>query len=191
MTTLAAVKKNGYAAIAADTLTTFGSLKESAEYVVNHRKIFKYRDNYIALSGWGTSQHALEDFFAGTKKEISFGSVGEIFRAGLLIHRELKENYFLRAEDGDSDAFETSRSDILIANPSGIFALTEYRYVQEFSKFYSYGSGSEYALGAMLVSYPDESKSAAEIAETGVRAGIEFDDGSGLPIDCYTVKLRA
>jgi ATP-dependent protease HslVU (ClpYQ) peptidase subunit len=190
MTTMAVVKKNGYAAIAADTLTTFGNLKESAEYIINHRKIFKYRDNYIGLSGWGASQHALEDFLSTTRKKISFAGVGEIFRAGLMIHRELKENYFLRPEDGDSDAFETSRSDILIVNPNGIFALTEYRYVQEFSRFYSYGSGSEYALGAMFVIYEDESKSAEDIARSGVRAGIEFDDGSGLPIDCFTVKLR-
>jgi ATP-dependent protease HslVU (ClpYQ) peptidase subunit len=190
MTTIAAVKKNGYAAIAADTLTTFGNLKESADYIVNHRKIFKYGDNYIALSGWGVSQHALEDFLGATKKKISFDSVQEIFRAGLLIHRELKENYFLRPEDTDSDAFETSRSDILIINPSGVFALTAYRYVQEFSKFYSYGSGNEYALGAMFASYDDESKSAEDVARIGVSAGVEFDDGSGMPLDCYTVKLR-
>jgi ATP-dependent protease HslVU (ClpYQ) peptidase subunit len=190
MTTIAVVKKNGFAAIAADTLTTFGSLKESADYIINHGKIFRYRDNYIATSGWAASQHALKDFLGATKKDISFASVDEIFRAGLLIHRELKENYFLRPEEGDSEPFETSRSDILIANPNGIFALTEYRYVQEFSKFYAYGSGNEYALGAMFVIYDDESKSAEEIAKTGVSAGIEFDDGSGPPIDCYTIKLR-
>jgi len=190
MTTVAVVKKNGYAAIAADTLTVFGNMKESAEYIVNHGKIFKYRDNYIGLSGWGVAQHALEDFLGRTKKEISFAGTSEIFRAGLLIHREMKENYFLRSEGNETDAFETSQSDILIINPNGIFALTEYRYVQEFAKFYSYGSGGDYALGAMFASYDDESKSAEDIAGIGVSAGIEFDDASGLPIDCYSVKLR-
>lgn len=190
MTTVAVVKKNGYAAIAADTLTVYGSTKESAKYIVNHGKIFKYRDNYIGLSGWGVAQSALEDFLGSTKKKISFAGTGEIFRAGLLIHRELKENYFLRTDGSDSDAFETSQSDILIVNPNGIFALTEYRYVQEFAKFYSYGSGGDYALGAMFASYDDEAKSAEDIARIGVSAGIEFDDGSGLPMDCRTVKLH-
>jgi ATP-dependent HslUV protease subunit HslV len=190
MTTIAVVRKNGYAAIAADTLTIFGGLKESADYVVNHQKIFKYRDNYIALSGWGVAHLALEDLLARTKKKISFGSANEVFRSALSIHQKLKENYFLRPEDGESDAFETSRSEILIANPSGIYAVSEYRYVQEFSRFYAYGSGGDFAQGAMFAVYHDESKSAEDIVKTGVSAGIEFDDGSGMPIDCYTVKLR-
>ena len=39
MTTVAVVRKNGVAAIAADTLTKWGPVKESATYVVNHEKI--------------------------------------------------------------------------------------------------------------------------------------------------------
>ena len=165
MTTIVAVKKNGYVAIAADTLTSFGHTKESSNYVVNSEKIFKYHENYLAVTGWGSSQQALEDFLAKTKKKISFENVADIFRAGLLIHKELKDNYFLRPEDEESDSFETSRADILIANPCGIFALTSYRYVQEFSKFYAYGSGNEYAIGAMFAKYDDEDKSAEYIAD--------------------------
>lgn len=190
MTTIVVVKKNGFAAIAADTLTTFGSTKESAEYVVNNEKIIRYRENYLALTGWGSSQHALEDLLSRTKKKISFETVADIFRAGLLIHQELKDNYFLLPEDSDSDSFETSRSDILIANSDGIFALTEYRYVQEFSRFYAYGSGNEFALGAMFAVYGDEDKTAEEVALVGINAGAEFDDGTSLPANCYTVKLN-
>lgn len=190
MTTIVAVRKNGYAAIAADTLTSFGHTKESANYVVNSEKIFKYRDNYLAMTGWGSFQQALEDFLSNTKHKISFNSTADIFRASLLIHRELKENYFLRPDDSDSDSFETTRADILIANSFGIFALTEYRYVQEFSKFYAYGSGNEYAVGAMYAVYNDENKSAEDIARIGIEVAAEFDDGSGLPMNCYTVKLK-
>lgn len=190
MTTIIVVKKNGSAAIAADTLTTFGSTKEPAEYIVNSEKIIKYRGNYLAMTGWGSSQHALEDFLNKTKKKISFDNVADIFQAGLLIHGELKDRYFLRPNDSDSDSFETSRSDILIANSRGIFALTEYRYVQEFSKFYAYGSGNEFALGAMFAVYNDENKTAEEIARIGINAGAEFDDGTSLPMTCYTIKLK-
>ncbi|MDH3492806.1 MAG: hypothetical protein OEM82_04595, partial [Acidobacteriota bacterium] len=90
----------------------------------------------------------------------------------------------------ESDAFETSRANMLLANPSGIYALSEYRYVKELARFYAYGSGSDYALGAMFVAYNDKSKSAADIAKIGVRAGAEFDDSTGLPMNCFTVKLK-
>ena len=38
MTTIAVVRKSGYAAIAADTLTKWGTGKESAAYVANNTK---------------------------------------------------------------------------------------------------------------------------------------------------------
>lgn len=134
MSTIVVVKKNGFAAIAADTLTTFGSMKESANFIVNHEKIIKYKDNYLAITGSGSYQQALEDLLFNNEQEVSFNSTTSIFRAGLWIHDELKENYFLRPSE-ENDTFETSRADILIANSFGIFALTEYRYVQSFPNF--------------------------------------------------------
>ncbi len=41
MTTVAVVRKEGVAAIAADTLTKWGSAKESAVYIANHEKILQ------------------------------------------------------------------------------------------------------------------------------------------------------
>lgn len=78
----------------------------------------------------------------------------------------------------------------MIANSSGIFGMSEYRYVQEYKKFYAHGSGNEYSLGAMFAVYNDENKTAEDIAKIGVLAGIEFDDGSGSPLDFYTLKLK-
>ena len=190
MTTLVVVKKGGFAAIAADTLTTFGHMKESAKYIVNHEKIIRYDENYLAITGSGSFHQALEDLLSNYEGKISFGSTADIFRAGLWIHDELKENYFLRSDTDDEDSFETSRADILIANACGIFALTEYRYVQEFSKFYAYGSGNEYAVGAMYSVYDDPAKSAEDIARLGIEVAAEFDDGTGLPMNCYTIKLK-
>jgi hypothetical protein len=50
MTTIVAVKKNGYATIAADTLSLWGNMKESAEHIVNHEKILKFQDNYLGFT---------------------------------------------------------------------------------------------------------------------------------------------
>lgn len=185
MSTIVVVKKNNETVIAADTLTTYGNTKESAGYIVNHEKIFEYRNNFLGVSGSASLAIAIQDFLSKTKKKVSFETVPEIFRFGLLLHRELKENYFLRPDDEED--FETFRGDILIANRRGIFGLSAYRYVQEYTRFYANGSGSPYALGAMFVDY-DSEKTAGEIADSGVRAGVEFDDASGLPITFYKIK---
>jgi len=41
MSTIVVVEKEGFATIAADSLTTWGSAKESAEYILNHQKILR------------------------------------------------------------------------------------------------------------------------------------------------------
>jgi ATP-dependent HslUV protease subunit HslV len=188
MSTITVVKKDGFASIAADTLTTFGSTKESAEYIVNSGKIVCYKDSFLGVSGSACLQIALEDFLLKAKKTIPLGNVPEIFRFGLSLHKSLKDNYFLQAQDDDD--FETFRGDILIMGPNGIFGISSYRYVQEFRKFYANGSGSEYALGAMYALYNDKEKKSEDIAKLGVEAGAEFDDGSGFPLDCYTIKVK-
>ena len=51
MTTIAVVKKNGRTAIAADTLTKWGSGKESAAYIENNNKIVQAGDTFIGACG--------------------------------------------------------------------------------------------------------------------------------------------
>ena len=185
MSTIVVVKKNNETVIAADTLTTYGNTKESAAYIVNNEKVYKYSDNFLGVSGSASLGIAVQDFLSRTKKKISLDTTAEVFRFGLLLHKELKENYFLRPDDEED--FETFRSDILIANKKGIFGLSAYRYVQEYTRFYANGSGAPYALGAIFARY-DSEKSAEELAGLGVEAGIEFDDGSGLPVTVFKVK---
>lgn len=187
MSTIVVVRKGEKAVIAADTLTTCGNTKESAEYVVNHEKIIAYKDNFLGISGSASLQIAVNCFLSETKKKIALDKINGIYKFGLVLHAELKDKHFLRADD-DED-FETFRGDILIANKYGIFGLSSYRYVQQYSKFYANGSGGEYALGAMFAVYKDENKSAEEIAAVGVQAGTEFDDGSAAPIQTFTVKI--
>ncbi|HUF05583.1 MAG TPA: hypothetical protein VMM38_15590 [Aridibacter sp.] len=188
MSTIVVVRKDGKAVIAADTLTTCGNTKESAEYVVNHQKIIGHQGSYLGITGSASLQIAVLDFLQRRKKRPTLTSVGDIYRFGLQLHRELKDEYFLRPDDEED--FETFRGDILIANSSGIYGLSSYRYVQEYSKFYANGSGAEYALGALFAIYRSD-KPVEEIAETAVRAGAEFDDGSALPITSHTVKLKS
>jgi ATP-dependent protease HslVU (ClpYQ) peptidase subunit len=189
MTTITVVRKGGLAAIAADTLTKYGYTKESAEYVVNHGKILKVGSSYIGLTGTVMLHHAVEIYFSGAGAKAKLTSVLDIFAAWNELHRVLKDEYYLNAHAGDDDVVEPSRVSAVIANPHGIFGVSVRRSVQEFTKFYSDGSGAEYAQGAMYAAY-DEGRTAEEVARLGVRAAAEFDEDTGLPVDSFVVKLR-
>ena len=106
------------------------------------------------------------------------------------LHATLKEKYFLMPEEDKEDALESSRMDVLIANANGIFGVSGHRTVQEFSRFYAYGSGSDYALGALWADYERKGLSALQIARRAIEAAADFDDGTGLPVQAYAVRLR-
>ncbi len=190
MTTIVVVRKGKEAAIAADTLTTYGNQLESSRYIKNHKKIVRHKDTYFALTGWSASQTALEDLIEKSDGEFMLDSEKALFNWQIKIHRILKDQYFLKADKRETDAFETSRANMLVANPNGIFALSEYRYVKELSRFYAYGSGADYALGAMFVAYEDKSLKAEDIAKIGIKAGAEFDDSTGMPMNSFKIKLK-
>jgi ATP-dependent protease HslVU (ClpYQ) peptidase subunit len=190
MTSITVVKKNGYVAIAADTLTKWGYSKEPAEYIANHEKIIKVGSSYIGVASSVTTDLALRIHFAKLGAKAKLNSVEDIFSTWNELHRVLKERYFLNSQENEDRSYESSRMDVLIANPYGIFGVGPYRSVQEFTKFYAYGSGGDYAQGAMYTIYEDANRSAEEIARLGVQAAAEFDEDTGLPINSYAIKLR-
>ena len=102
----------------------------------------------------------------------------------------LKDDYFLVTGGDKDDTIESSRFDVLMANPHGIFGVGAHRTVQEYVKFYAIGSGTDLALGAMYASYDDPKLSAAQIAQRAVEAAAEFDDSTALPAIVQTVKLK-
>lgn len=190
MTTIAVVKRNGYAAIAADTLTKWGSGKETAEYILNHSKILKVGDSYMGVTGDATFKTILRDYFSRPKAYAHFATPLEFFKTWQKLHAALKHDYYLLTGGGEEDALESSRIDVLIANPHGIFGVAAHRTVQEFSKFYAFGSGSDYALGALYTSFTMSRKPAEDIARFAIKTAAEFDDGTGLPVTSFAVKLR-
>lgn len=184
MTTIAVVKKAGRIAIAADTLTKWGPGKESAAYIVNHTKLMQVGESWLAVSGNATFKHVLDDWFVHpTRKNTPLRSASEIFTAWQKLHKALKEDYYLRPEEQQDDALESSRMDVLIANPWGIFGVSGMRTVQEYARFYAYGSGTEIALGALFAAYDLADRDAESLARLAIEAAAEFDDGTGLPIE--------
>jgi ATP-dependent protease HslVU (ClpYQ) peptidase subunit len=190
MTTIAVVRKNGYAAIAADTMTKWGTGKETAEYIVNHGKIFRVGNNFLGVTGNATFQAILRDYFSRPRVYARFDNPLEIFKTWQKLHTVLKQDYYLVAGHGEDDAIESSRMDVLIVNAHGIFGVAAHRTVQEFAKFYAFGSGGDVALGVMFALYSDRARSAEDIARLAIEGAAEFDDSTGAPVMSYSVKLR-
>jgi len=189
MTTITIVRKDGEIAIAADTLTKYSYMKESAEYVVNHEKIFRSGESYIGVAGSATVCLAIQDYFARQTKPVKLETITGIYRVWNDLHRVLRDDYYLNPSKNDDDSVESSRARALIANPAGIFGVDSYRYVQEYARFYAHGSGNEFAVGAMWGAY-ESALSAEEIARLGVNAAAEFDDSTGPPVKSYVVRSR-
>jgi ATP-dependent protease HslVU (ClpYQ) peptidase subunit len=190
MSTAVVVKKNGYVAIGADTLTTYGSINERAEYIENHSKIVTIGENYFACVGHASIDLVLRDYFARLKSKPRLDSPQDIFKMALRLHQSLKDDYYLNPEEDKENEFESSQFACLIANPSGIFGLYSLRSVSEYSKFYAFGSGIRFALGAMHAVY-EQLESVEEIARVGLLAAAEFDDSTGVPLEVHTLKLKA
>ena len=191
MTTIAVVRKNGYAAIAADTLTKWGTGKESAAYVANNSKIVKAGDSYLGASGTATFKLILRDYFGQRGVPARFDSTINLFKTWQAFHAALKERYYLVAVNEKDDSLESSKFDVLIANPHGIFGVGAHRTVQEYRKFYAIGSGTDLALGAMYAAYDSSRLSAERIARMAIEAASEFDDSSGMPAVSRAVKLKS
>jgi len=189
MTTIAVVRKNGYAAIAADTLTKWGSGKESAAYVANNDKIVQVGSTFLAASGSATFKMIMRDYFARPRGAPRFDAPMAIFQTWQRLHIALKEKYFLIAGTDKDDSIESTRFDVLVANTHGIFGIGAHRTVQEYSKYYAIGSGTDLALGALYAAYDDGTKDALALARLAVEAAAEFDDATGLPITAHKVRL--
>ena len=194
MSTFVAVVKNNVACIAADSLTSFGDTRQPAEYVAESDKIIRFSgytsDNYMGIVGSAAHQLVMQNLIINHADKIDFSSRLSIFNTLKTIHPILKEEYFLNSKEEDDDSYESSRVDALIMNANGIFGLYSLREVDQYSRFWAVGSGSEFALGAMHSAY--ESMQEAElVAEAGIRAGTTFDTGSALPMTRYSMDIKA
>ncbi len=188
MTTLVAVKKNGMAAIAADSLTTFGDTRLGRQYKGEHDKILEINGSFIGLCG--SSAHPLVISSLLPKLEDArLGSRMEVYETFRRLHPILKEQGYLNPKEDEDDPYESSQITALIVNNTGIYGVYSYREVFDYDRFWGIGSGRNFALGAMFAAY-DRCRTAADVAKLGVEAGAEFDTATQGPIVLHTVKLK-
>ncbi|MDQ6621429.1 MAG: MFS transporter [Pseudomonadota bacterium] len=187
MTTLVAVRKNDEIAIAADSLTTFGDTRLSAEFDKSSDKIVQHRGNYIGICGSAAHQLVFESLL-GKHQDLDFANKSAIFETFSRLHPILKEQHFLNPKEEEDDPYESTQVTALIANANGIFGVYSMREVFEYTRYWAVGSGREFALGAMYAQY-DRLKSASAVARAGIEAGCVFDKNSALPMTLYTLTL--
>jgi ATP-dependent HslUV protease subunit HslV len=194
MSTIVAVVKNKVACIAADSLTSFGDTRQPAEYVTESDKIIRFSgytsDNYMGIVGSAAHQLVMQNLIIHHADKIDFSNRLSIFNTLKTIHPILKEEYFLNSKEEDDDSYESSRVDALIMNANGIFGLYSLREVDQYSRFWAVGSGSEFALGAMHSVY-ELMGDAEQIARAGITAGTTFDNGSALPMTSYNMEIKS
>jgi ATP-dependent HslUV protease, peptidase subunit HslV len=188
MTTIVVVRKGGTAVIAADSLTTFGTTRLAPEYDRHPHKIARYADSFLGVAGSAAHQLVLENLLARTPN-LDFRGKAAIYDSFRRLHPLLKDEAFLNPKEEEDDPYESSQMTVMLANPTGIYAVYSMREVFEFDRFWSIGSGRDFALGAMFSMY-SRAKSAAAVAEAGVLAGAEFDTGTSTPITLHEVKLK-
>jgi ATP-dependent protease HslVU (ClpYQ) peptidase subunit len=189
MTTIVVVRKGDEAVIAADSLTTFGSTRLAPEYDRDPHKIVAYRDSYIGVAGSAAHQLVLENLLA-RNPALELHGKAAIYETFRKLHPLLKDEAYMNPKEEEDDPYESSQMTVMIANPSGIYAVYSMREVFEFERFWAIGSGRDFALGSMFATYP-RAKSAAAVAEAAILAGAEFDTGTALPATVHTVKLKA
>jgi ATP-dependent protease HslVU (ClpYQ) peptidase subunit len=95
-------------------------------------------------------------------KDLDFHGKGAIYDSFRRLHPMLKDEAFLNPKEEEDDPYESSQMTVMIANPTGIFAVYSMREVFEFDRFWAIGSGRDFALGAMYVLY-DKAKSPAPL----------------------------
>lgn len=188
MTTIVVVRKGEQAVIAADCLTTFGTTRLAPAYDRSPEKITRHGDSYIGVAGSAAHQLVLENLLE--RSDMDFRGKAAIYESFRKLHPLLKDEHFLNPKEEDDDPYESSQMTCMIANPWGIFAVYSMREVFEFDRFWSIGSGRDFALGAMYSLYAREDDVAA-IARAGIEAGAEFDTGTAGPVTLHTVRLAA
>ncbi len=188
MSTIVVVKKADKVAIAADTMTSYGSTICTHKYLSNSNKILNHGGSYLGFAGSSAHGSVFGSIVRKYSENLSFDNADDIFETYLRLHPILKDEYYIKTDEGKDDSYESSQMDALIANPYGIFGMYSWREVEEYNRFWAIGSGWQFALGAMYAAF-DNLETAEEIAKIGIEAGCEFDDGSALPYTIYTVPL--
>lgn len=190
MTTIAAVRKDGIAAIAADGQVSQGGTVVPGTMRAGPSKIHAVANGYVGVSGSVAHHSVLRSLWYRHPELFNLESTDAVFETFRAIQPILRDDYFVEtSEDDDDQEYESNQMSGLIISPAGIFSFFSYREISEYNRFWAAGSGTEYALGAMDALYERE-MDARSVATLGVTSAAKFDQRSGLPVESFTVRLN-
>jgi ATP-dependent protease HslVU (ClpYQ) peptidase subunit len=190
MTTTIVVAKDGLACIAADTLARYGSTTETAELIHNSDKLLTVGDTVLAPCGPASAQLLLASYFNDPEHRANFNGVDEIYETVRQMQAVLKDEYYLNPKEDEADPFDSLQMECLVANPTGIYGIYPLRSIQAYRRYYSFGSGAAYALGAMHALW-ESTADAEQIARAGLSAAAALDDSTGAPFTLRTIPLNS
>lgn len=219
MTTIVAVKKNGYVAIAADTLTTFGNTRLHASQDASHDKILRIGDSYVGVCGSAAHHLVLSSLLAKTP-DAAMTRRREAQGAGMAAEHILPQTAGFAGNVSDvqlnskAAIFETFRKlhpilkEECFLNPkedeedpyesSQITALIAnahgifaiYSMREVFEFTQFWAIGSGHEFSLGAMHQAyARYDNAIDIARAGVEAGIAFDKNSAAPITLYSAML--
>ena len=127
MTTVVVVRKAGQIAIAADTLVTFGDTRLAHGYEDNDQDL-QGRHDGGPVHRHGRHRGALPGAAQGASARMprEILQAGQHGRGVRHLHQAapvLKDNFFLKTKEEDSDPYESSQFSVLIANATGIYGV--------------------------------------------------------------------
>jgi ATP-dependent HslUV protease subunit HslV len=189
VTTVVITRRDGIACIAADTRAAYGDTREGADLICNSDKIVRAGDAWLAPTGPASAQLIRRHHLRRLERAPKLDGIDSIFGFLTEFQKALRDDYLVHGKEDQADDFESMRMEIAVVSPGGIFGCYPQRSVQEYKRFYAFGSGASFALGAMQVAEPHV-QSAEELARIGVEAAAAFDLHTGLPLTLRTIELR-
>ena len=187
MTTIVVVIKNGRATLGADSLATYGSIKEPSSLFRSEEKLIKCGATFIAIAGTATFKQALIEILRGQAMP-DLDSVAAVFRFVNTSLGSLKEDYHLQTIT-DQGSPELVDMDLLLLGTGGAFCVFSNRTVHEVAKYYAFGSGADIALGALHALY-DGALDSEGLCRAALDAASTFDTQTGGPYTIETLSVR-
>lgn len=191
MSTIVAVMNKRKICMAADSLTTFGEVRQSNEFDATSEKILACGEQgYIGIVGSAAHHSVMRHALKHHLELLDLASADSIYQSFLRLHPILKDEYYLNPKDTEDDAYESSRIDALIISPAGIFGVYALREVFAYKKFWAVGAGAEIALGA-LHAESRYSEDVELLAQHAIEASATFHTSTALPVSSYCVDRTA
>jgi ATP-dependent HslUV protease, peptidase subunit HslV len=190
MSVIVAVRKDGMAAIAADTQVSQGPIIVPGADRCFPSKIHHIAGAYIGVVG-SFAHHGVLRSLSRTKPELfNFESGDEVFETLRRIFPLLRDEYYLHtARNDDDEEYESSQMFGMLISAAGVFSFSNSRDVSGYARFWSSGTGMELAIGAMDAIY-DSDRNALQVAEIGASTACKYDSSCGLPLESYELALK-